>query len=231
MTMQKTGSRQGFWHLLTSGEQHNLTALGGTRKYPAGATMCIEGDPATHVFVLMEGWVKILSVTDDGHEMVLAVRGDGDTVGETAGETSGYRSATVKAIGTVHALIISYDRFNTFLETHPGAGSAFRRTLTQRWSDADTMLRRRAVTSGAQRLAALLVELAARHGNGADGAIELVLPLSQEELASLAGTSRATVTRALSNWRKRGFIRTSQRHITITDMPRLREITRQTIAM
>ena len=40
------------------------------------------------------------------------------------------------------------------------------------------------------------------------GAIEVALPLSQEELASLAGASRATVTRALSNWRERGFIRT-----------------------
>ena len=226
MTTQGTGSRQGFWHLLTSDEQHNLSALGGTRKYPAGATMCVEGDPATHVFVLMDGWVRILSVTDDGHEMVLAIRGNGDTVGEASGETSGHRSATVKAIGTVHALIISYDRFNTFLDTHPRAGSAFRRTITQRWSDAETMLRRHVVTSGAQRLAALLLDLAARHGNGADGAIELVLPLSQEELASLAGTSRATVTRALSNWRKRGFIRTSQRHITITDVQKLQQITR-----
>jgi CRP/FNR family transcriptional regulator, cyclic AMP receptor protein len=225
--MQGIGTRQGFWHLLTADEQHNLSALGGVRKYPAAATLCVEGDPATHVFVLTDGWVKILSVTDDGHEMVLAVRGDGDTVGETSGETSGHRSATVRAIGDVRALIVSYERFNVYLDTHPAAGSAFRRTITQRWSDADTMLRRRAVTTGAQRFAALLLDLAARHGTGADGVVELVLPLSQEELASLAGTSRATVTRALSNWRRRGLIRTSQRHITITDVPGFLQITRQ----
>jgi CRP-like cAMP-binding protein len=50
------------------------------------------------------------------------------------------------------------------------------------------------------------------------------MPLSQEELASLAGASRATVTRALSNWRQRGFIRTGQRRITIIDLPALRQI-------
>jgi CRP/FNR family transcriptional regulator, cyclic AMP receptor protein len=50
------------------------------------------------------------------------------------------------------------------------------------------------------------------------------MPSSQEELASLAGTSRATVTRALSNWRKRGFIRTSQRRITIVDVQGLRQV-------
>jgi CRP-like cAMP-binding protein len=53
--------------------------------------------------------------------------------------------------------------------------------------------------------------------------LEVVLPLSKDELASLAGTSRATVTRALSNWRKRGFIRTGQRHFTIIDLPGLRQ--------
>jgi CRP-like cAMP-binding protein len=44
------------------------------------------------------------------------------------------------------------------------------------------------------------------------------MPLSQLELASLALTSRATVTRALRSWRQRGYIRTAQRRITITDL-------------
>jgi CRP/FNR family transcriptional regulator len=53
------------------------------------------------------------------------------------------------------------------------------------------------------------------------------MPLTQEELASLTGASRATVTRALSNWRQRGIIRTSQRDITITDLVALRKIAGQ----
>jgi CRP-like cAMP-binding protein len=95
--------------------------------------------------------------------------------------------------------------------------------MTRRWADTDMLLRLRAVTVGAQRLARLLVELAGRFGHGEDGAIEIALPLSQEELASLAGTSRATVTRALKDWRQRGFIRTRQRHIIITNLPGLKQ--------
>jgi CRP/FNR family transcriptional regulator, cyclic AMP receptor protein len=216
-------SSQGFWDLLTHDEQRALLALGRDKDYPPGAIMCVEGDPTTHVFVLLGGWVKVLSVTDD-HENVLDLRGDGDIVGETAGETTGYRNATLQAIGTVHALLVPYDRFSSFLDTHPGADHAYRRMMTQRWSDATTILRRRAVTSGAQRLAGLLLHLARRHGSGADDTIEVALPLSQEELASMVGTSRATVTRALSNWRKRGLIRTGQRRITITDLWGLRQV-------
>ena len=223
--MQGTGSGQGFWALLTRDEQDVLTALGRMSVFPSGATLCVEGEPSTHVFILVTGWVKIIAVTTDGHELVLALRGQGDVVGEIAGETTGRRNATVKAVDTVRALIVRYDRFGSFLDANSGANRAYRRQVTLRWNDTATVLRGRALTTGAQRLARLLLELAARHGSRADGAIHLAVPLSQQELASLIGTSRATVTRALSNWRNRGFIRTAQRHITIIDLGGLQQVT------
>jgi CRP/FNR family transcriptional regulator, cyclic AMP receptor protein len=218
------GSSQGFWDLLTPNERRALRSLGQGKTYPPGMTVCVEGDPASHLFVLLGGWVKILSVTNAGHETIHALRGAGDIVGETAGETARHRNATIQAIDVVQALIVSYDRFNSFLDTHPGASHAYRRTIAQRWSKADTMLRQRAITTGTQRLAGLLLDLAGRHGSQADTAIEIALPLSQEGLASLAGTSRATVTRALSNWRKRGLVSTGQRRITLIDPPGLQKI-------
>lgn len=222
--MQALESDPRFWHLLTPDERRDLRALGGDKKYPPGATMCVEGDPATHVFILLGGWVKVLSEAENGVQAVLALRGDGDIVGETAGETAGRRNATMRAISAVHALIVGYERFSSFLDTHPGASRAYRRVVTRRWSDADTMLRKRTVTSGAQRFAGLILVLAGRYGSRAGTAIELALPLSQEELASLAGTSRATVARALANWRDRGFIRTGQHRITVIDAAALERV-------
>jgi len=228
MNLHTTGPAQGFWALLTDDERTVLSGLGRITVYPPGAVMCVEGDPATHVFVLVDGWVKILHVTSDGHELVLALRGRGDTVGEMAGETTGYRTATMQAIGTVRALIVPYEKFSSFLDAHDGADRAYRRAVTLRWNDAESMLRTRSVTSGAQRLAALLLELAGRHGGDVDGGVRMPMTLTQEELASLAGASRATVTRALSNWRRRGIIRTGQRDITITDLAALRKIAGRT---
>jgi CRP-like cAMP-binding protein len=220
MNLHGTGPAQGFWPLLSDDERTALAGLGRTTVYPPGAVMCVEGDPNTHVFVLVDGWVKIVGVTSDGHELTLALRGRGDTVGEVAGETTGYRNATVQAVGTVRALIVPYERFSSFLDAHDGADRAYRRMVTRRWNDAESMLRARSVTSGAQRLAGLLLELA-------DSELQTAMTLTQEELASLTGASRATVTRALSNWRRRGIIRTGQRDITITDLGALRKIAGQ----
>lgn len=227
VNMDGTSPAKGFWGLLSGDEQAILSKLGPTKDFRPGDTMCHEGDPATHLYVLVTGWVKILSVTSDGCERVLALRGQGDIVGEMSGETTGRRNATVRAVDHVGALIVGYERFGSFLDSHPRADHAYRRTLTQRWSDTAKILRRHPVTNGAQRLAALLLELAERHGRTVDGEIHVVLPLSQEELASLAGTSRATVQRAYKSWRQRGFIRTGQRHITITDPRGLRQIANQ----
>jgi CRP/FNR family transcriptional regulator, cyclic AMP receptor protein len=222
--MQGMGTGQRFWTLLSQDERAALSDLGIRRDYPAGATVCLEGDLATHVFILLTGWVKILSATRDGHEILLALRGYGDVVGDIAGETTGRRNATIRAIEAVQALIVRHEKLNSFLDSHPRAARAYRRAVTQKWKDADATLRRRAETSGAQRLADLLLDLAERHGRALDDAVDLVTPLSQEDLASLAGTSRATVTRAFSNWRMRGLIRTAQHRITITDPNGLRRV-------
>jgi len=229
--MQRMGPGQGFWTLLSADEQDALRGLGVPRDYRAGENLCLEGDPASHVFILLAGWVKILATTADGHRLVLALRGAGDIVGEIAGETTGHRNATIEAIDGVHTLIVRYDKFDVFLDANPGAGHAYRRVVMQKWNDTDAALRRRAGTTGAQRLAALLLDLAERHGRPVNGAISLMTPsLSQEELASLAGTSRATVTRAFARWRKRGLIRTGQRRIMITDLPGLRWAAGQKLA-
>lgn len=215
-------STQRFWGLLDDAEQELLRALSLMKVFQPGTTICVEGDPATHVFVLIVGLVKILSVTEDGHEIVLALRGNGDIVGELAGETTGRRNATMEAVDTVRALIVPYDRFSSFLDAHPGAARAYRHAVTRRWSDTATVLRNFSLSSGTQRVAKLLLDLANQYGSANDGEIDI--DLTQEELAGLAGTSRATVTRAFSNWRGRGFIRTGQRRITITNPEGLKRI-------
>jgi CRP/FNR family cyclic AMP-dependent transcriptional regulator len=223
-SMRPSGYSRGFWDLLPDEERRALWSLGRDKEYLPGATLCVEGDPATHVFILLDGWVKVLCHSADGRESFVALRSAGDIVGETAGGTTGRRNATMQAMVTVRTLIVGYDRFTSFLDTHQSGGRAYRHFLTYRWTDAETMLRLRTATNGSQRLAGLLLGLAERLGGQPESVIEIGLLLSQDELASLAGTSRATVARALNGWRKRGLIRTGQRRITLTDVPGLRKV-------
>jgi CRP/FNR family transcriptional regulator, cyclic AMP receptor protein len=222
-SMSGTRSSGRFWYLLSDAERAGLSELGQISVFPAGDTICHEGVPETHVFVLIVGWAMVSSVTEDGRVLVLALRGHGDIVGELAGEV-GYRTATVRAIDTVRSLIVGLEIFSSFLDANPGADRAYRRVVTQRWKDAAAMLFTRSTTNGSRRLAMVLLDLAEQHGIATEDGIDVAVPLSQTELASLAGISRATLTRALSNWRGRGIIRTGPRHITIIRVADLRKI-------
>jgi len=214
----------GFWRLLNDADRGALTAAARFRVFPAGMVLCMEGEPTTHVFVLLSGWVKVTTVTRDGREVLEALRGEGEAIGEIAGQVTGYRTATVQAIGPVRALIVGARQFGDFLDHHPAAAKAHRQALAERERAANELQRGYALLSGPQRLAGLLLDLTDRPDAVTDAAATTPLPLSQEELASLIGASRSTVTRALHEWRSRRIIGTDQRHIEILDRARLQRI-------
>jgi CRP-like cAMP-binding protein len=220
----------GFWWLLGEADRRALTAAGRPRTFVPGTVLCTEGEPSTHVFVLLSGWVKIITDSRDGREIVEAVRGGGEVIGEIAGQVTGYRTATVRALGTVSALIVSAPQFGDFLDSRTGAAQAYRRAMAERQRAANELHRNYALLSGPQRLACLLLDLAEqqealpRRPEAAEDAVQATLPLSQEELASLIGASRSTVTRALATWRSRHIIGTDQRRIEILDRERLRQL-------
>jgi CRP/FNR family transcriptional regulator, cyclic AMP receptor protein len=224
MSLDETGPARGFWGLLTEAERESLRVAGQMAEFSPGATMSVVGGPVTSLFILLDGWVKIFSLTSDGHEIVLALRGPGDIVGEAGGLAAGHRTATVRAIDIVRSLTVRNDQFRSFLDSNPGAVSALHRVTARRWNDTVSMVRNRPVVMSVQRLAGVLLDLASQDGRRTDDGILVAMPLTQRDLASLAGASRGTVTRALSNWRARGIVRTGQRYITITDLTALKKI-------
>jgi CRP/FNR family transcriptional regulator, cyclic AMP receptor protein len=210
-----------FLDLLSPGDQETLRQLGQVRLFRPGEAICTQGEKATHVVVLTEGWAKIMAVTGEQHA-IQDVRGRGDIVGELAGGSSGYRTADVIAAGQVRALVIAYDRYKRLLDSSPGADTAHRQVLTQRWIEAADRVRSRSAGSGAQRLAGLLLDFANWDRNPAGPGAPVTIPLSHDELASLIGASRATVTRAVGDWRRQGLIGTGRNKITVINPSGLR---------
>lgn len=222
--MRESPFGTGLWGALTAADRDGLQALGRISVFPPGATLCVEGEPTTHLFILLTGWVKILSASRDGSEIMLALRGHGDVIGELAAQLEGYRTATARAAVRTEALAVISDRFGTFLDTHPDADRAFHRAMAQRGRESDDSLVDRASSSGAQRLARRLLDLAARCGEPTAGGTVIAVPFSQAELASWIGVTRATVTRALQQWRRRGLVTTGHGRITVADAAGLRRV-------
>ncbi|MCW2899843.1 MAG: transcriptional regulator, Crp/Fnr family [Streptosporangiaceae bacterium] len=222
--------RNGFWNALDEAERDALRAAARPRTYAVKMPLCHQGDESDHIIVIENGWAKVTSATEDGHDVVLAVRGPGDIVGESAILGHRERSATVTAISSLRGLVVPASRFTGFLDEHPRAWRMVSGTVVRRLDDADQRLQAHASADGGRRLALLLIylsELSEQYERpGPDGSIAIRPPLSQEELGSWVDASRETVARALKAWREQGVVRTGWRKITIVDRPRLRAYAR-----
>src|SRR6266702_4390748 len=198
-----------------------LAAAGVEEFFRAGAVLCRAGEDTSQVTIIDSGWVKV-SVTDaDGGEKILAVRGQGDVVGERAALTTGVRSATVTALDEVSAMVVPAERFAEFLRGHPRAAEVLERQVTER-REEDRMRLFPGERAGAERrLAWLLLDLAQRRGGYQHtSAAVFTLPMAQTELADWAGTSADAVGRFLRSWRDRGIIARSERprRLTVIDL-------------
>ncbi|MFI0480034.1 Crp/Fnr family transcriptional regulator [Actinomadura sp. 9N215] len=224
------GPGDAFWDALDAPERAALRAVARPRKYAPRTPLCYQGDDSDHIIIIESGWAKVTSASEDGREVVLAVRGPGDLVCESAVLGRRERSATVAALSPLRALVVPAARFTGFLDAHQGVWRLVSGTFVRRLDDADRRLQAHVSAHGARRLAILLTELAemsARHAPpDAAGAIVIGPPLSQEELGSWMDASRETVARALGTLRAEGLVRTGRRKITVVDPVGLREFAR-----
>ncbi len=208
----------GFLGSLTASQQAALFALGTRRRYRKGSTLFLEGDRSDHVVVVLEGRVRVSLAAADGRDLLVAVRGPGDVIGELAAiDRSEPRSASASAMEPVLVHVLSATEFETFLERTPRAAVALLRTLTRRLRVASRTQMEFGSFDTVARVARRLDELLAEHGEEVAGGVRIALPLTQEELAGWVGASRESVARAMRTLRDHGVISTGRRTVVVHD--------------
>ncbi|MBB4745135.1 CRP-like cAMP-binding protein [Actinoplanes octamycinicus] len=199
-----------------------LVADSVKRPFPAGRALLREGDRDTHVVLLIRGFVKATTAVD-GVETLLGIRIPGEVVGEIGALTGEPRTATVTACGPVTAGQVNRGDFEAFLRRRQDASALIAAAMARqlRWAN-----RRRtdfAAFPAHIRLARLLAEIADVCGRPRpDGGVEIAVPLSQPDLASMIAIAQATVQKALHELRDAGLIATGYRRLVITDLEKLR---------
>lgn len=206
--------------LQSAGEGAHLP--GSRRRYPRGTTLLNEGDRSDRMIIIVGGRAKVSYFTEDGREVLLAVRGPGDLLGELAALDGEPFSATVTALEDVEALMMTVDQFRTVLTEEPDVALSLFRTLSRRQRDADRKRIEFAAYDSVGRVASRLVELAESFGEDTLDGIRITLPLTQEELAGWTGSSREAVAKALQSLRTKNLIETHRRGVTVKDLEGLR---------
>lgn len=206
-----------FWSQLDPRDARELLASGVVRGFVRGQALCYEGQVLDRILILRSGMVKVTSTTAEGREVVLAFRTPGELIGELTALDDRPRAATVVAVEPVEALALSPDAFRSFLEEHAAVCLALLRVVSLRLRDADAKRIEFARFDTMGRIAVRLIELSERFGREQDDGVRITLPLSQEDLAGLTGSSLRSVSRALEEMRSLRWIETGRRDIRILD--------------
>ncbi|MCX6466803.1 MAG: Crp/Fnr family transcriptional regulator [Pseudonocardiales bacterium] len=217
-----TEESEEFLARLAPDARAELADRGRRRRWPAGASLFLEGERSSTVVIVVSGRVKVFSLTEQGEEVLLAVRGPGALLGELSAVDGAPRGASVAALEPVEALVVTVPVFVEFLRAHADAAMVLLRLVTSRLRDAD----RKRVEFGAfdipARVAGRLVELAERFGEPDGAGVRIAVALSQDELAGWVGASREAVAKALRVLRDRGLLTTGRRTMTVLDLDGLR---------
>jgi CRP/FNR family cyclic AMP-dependent transcriptional regulator len=185
------------------------------RRFKRGEVVFHEADPADSLHLVVSGRFAIQRTTGLGEDALLAVRGAGEAFGELALVSAEQRSATVYALEAAETMCVQRSEFDRLRTLYPAVDRMLVSLLAHELRRMNELVTEAYYESAERRVLRRLLDLTAVYGGAGP---ETEVPVTQEQLASLAGASRATVNAVLAAERSRGTI-TLRRGATIVRDP------------
>jgi len=191
------------------------------RNYAAGETVFSEGEPCAGLYVVEAGNVRIFKSSTGGREQVLGIEGPGSSVAELPVFDGGAYPASVCALDNASLLFVSKQDFQALCLAHPQVALKALKVVGARLRKLVGIIEELSFTTVRHRLAAYLLRLAQKEGKRSPEGVEVILPATNQELASQIGTVRELVSRNFSRLQSEGILKLDGRSVTIRNMKAL----------
>lgn len=198
---------------------HALLTIARRRTFDRNEVVFHRGDPADSLHLIAKGRFAVRIATPLGDIATLSVRGPGDSFGELAllGEESA-RSATVCALEAGETHSIYRGDFIRLCREHPRVNEVLSGILADHLRRLSEQVIEAYYVPADRRVLRRVLELAELYGPGSEHA---VVPLTQEDIAGLAGTSRGTVNRVLREEERRGNVELHRGKTVVLELEKL----------
>ncbi|MDQ3781498.1 MAG: Crp/Fnr family transcriptional regulator [Actinomycetota bacterium] len=203
--------------------REQVLAAARPRRFARGEVIFHEGDPGDCLHLIQSGRMAISVSMDSGESATLRILGPTDAFGELAllgGGIGRPRTATVTALESAATLALSRQAFASLCAKHPEVERLVVSLLAERVDQLSQRLLEVLYVGVDRRVYRRLVELADIYGPGMAAA---VIPLTQDDLAGLAGATRPTVNKALQRLADSGLVRLHRGTIEVTDVQALQD--------
>jgi CRP/FNR family transcriptional regulator, cyclic AMP receptor protein len=201
-----------------------LNEIKSTAVYPKSAMLFIEGQQPRGVFVLCTGRVKLSTSSSDGKTIITKICEAGDVLGLNATISNHPYEVTAEMIEPGQANFITRDALLQFLREHGEVALRVAEQLSLNYYSAYEEIRTLGLTSSpAEKFAKLLLSWDSGKGKASDG-FQVKLTLTHEEIAEMIGTTRETVSRLFSDFKKKQLLQVKGSSLVIRNKPALEKI-------
>jgi len=218
--------RPGWFCSLGSAVLADLELATSTISLPSEAPLFTQGDEARCLYLICSGYIKLTAGRAQDRQMIVRVAGPGSMLGLYAVLSHGVYEVSAESLTPAQLRPVERDRFLNFLRTHKEAQMRAVQCICQEYRFAlQDACRIALAETVAGRLGRLLLELSHQIGEHVEGGgFHFPLLLTHEEIASMACTTRETVTRTLGQFRKEGWISIEDSLVTVHHPDRLQSL-------
>jgi CRP/FNR family transcriptional regulator, cyclic AMP receptor protein len=200
-----------------------LNEIKSTAVYPKSAMLFIEGQQPRGVFVLCAGKAKLSTSSSEGKTIITKISDPGDVLGLNATISNRPYEVTAEMIEPGQANFIARDALMQFLREHGEVAVRLAEQLSRNYYTAYEEIRTLGLSSSpSEKFAKLLLGWSNAPGN--DNPLQVKLTLTHEEIAEMIGTTRETVSRLFSDFKKRQLLQLKGATLVIRDKGALQKM-------
>jgi len=186
-----------------------------SKKFENGNLIFLEESEGKNLFFVVEGSVKVTRLSKDGREVILAMLNAGDFFGEMSLLDGEARSANVIALEKTEVLSLNRDDFLVVLHDYPKIAIQLLKEMTSRLRKSDRQIVSLSLSDAEKRIALCIVRFADEQGIIKNGQVTIPKIPIQQDIANMAGTSRETVSRAMSLLTEEKYIERNGKELKI----------------
>lgn len=184
-----------------------LDAIKFTSVYPKGSILFVDGEEPRGVFILCSGRAKLTTSSSEGRTLIVKIAEAGEVLGASATILGRPYEVSAETLEPSQLNFIKRDDFLRFLSSHTEACMHTAQQLSEKYQSAQREIRSLGLAqSTAEKLGKLLLDWCALHGETTPKGIRLKVLLTHEEIAQMIGTTRETVTRLLSEFKRKKIV-------------------------
>lgn len=218
------GISQDLAPVLSSQQVEAMLGIGRITNFRRNEVLYRQGEPAEHVFLLLDGIVQSLLVNSAGHESLLRIHLPGSVLGITSLGTVPWRDASAKAIEPVTVARIKRQDMVRLIAADPELAMRLIRLLVDRMRDFHFRVAELQSQSVEQRLARVLLAICQREPESTTPDGLAGVSLTHQDLAHLVNSRRQTVSAILGQFADRGYIAKKGRRLQLTNIKALVEL-------